>query len=81
MIHWSARQTKIIIVIYINKLITHNRDVNDLQYIFNGKTFKVSFLLSVMQIKRRSNEKMNPFFHKSFCSYSYSYSYSHNKTK
>jgi len=74
MIHWSARQTEIIIVIYINKIITHNRDVNDLQYIFNGKIF----LLNVMQVKRRSNEKINHFFRMSICSYSYSYS--HNKT-
>lgn len=42
MIHWSARQTEIIIIIYINNIITHNRDVNYLQDTFNGKTFKIS---------------------------------------
>ena len=67
MIHWSARQTETIIVIYINNIITHNRDVNDLQDVFNGKTFKILFLLSVMHVNRRSNKNINPFFDKSIC--------------
>jgi hypothetical protein len=57
MIHCSARQTKNIIVIYINNTVTHNCNVNDLQDIFNGKTFKISFLLNVMHDNGRSNGK------------------------
>ena len=44
MIHRSARQTETITVIYINKIITHNSDVNDMQYIFNGGKKILNFI-------------------------------------